>query len=499
MDELTLKKTTPAVLIPQHTPRKRYVADGKDRFLLPGSWALGTLAVCAFGWGMRPGLGVTLLAAAWYALLFWYKGRQGLGERINMFLLVAILLLALTFCLYSNLWLRGWNLLFLLALVTVQLFQWSGQGNYPWTSPMMLAERLCLLLDGLFCRLPASWDTARSYKSDRRVLSILAGLGLTTPLLLAALFLLREADPYFALVTGKLLRFLVHFFGRGVVRLLLGLALAPFLFGLFYTLRRPEKAQAKELAFPGAEPLLPAVVLLVMDLLYAFFLIVQFTALFGGPAYLERVSGLSYAEYARSGFFQLVFVAILNLSLVLGALQLAKREGAGWRGLRVLATLLIVMSGVILGSAAYRMGLYVSAYGLSFKRLLTYWGMGMLAIFFSVSLLKVWKRDVGCFKVFFAVAVAGWLVLNYVNPDRLVAWYNVSLYQQNQMAMIDLDYLANGLSFDTLSILKKLPEDTRTQTGRPLREVLSIRKEQAKQVTAHWQNWSLSAALAASK
>ena len=71
------------------------------------------------------------------------------------------------------------------------------------------------------------------------------------------------------------------------------------------------------------------------------------TALFGGPAYLERVSGLSYAEYARSGFFQLVFVAGLNLTLILVALRFGKGEGKQlW--LKWLGTVLILESGVIL-------------------------------------------------------------------------------------------------------------------------------------------------------
>jgi len=498
MDELTAKKVTPAISSSDIKSRKIYKADGKDRELLLLAWALGVLIAGLLGCRTIPGLGITVLTVVWYGVLFWYKGSTGLRNRANFLLLIAITLLALTFSLYSNLWLRGWNLLFLMLLITVQMFQWSGQGSYSWNSPIMLAERFCLLLSGVFCKLPASWDTGKSYRGDRRVLTILAGLGLTVPVLLIALILLTQADSYFAIVTGDVIRFLVCWFGSGVVRVVLGLLMMPFLFGLFYTVRYPEKTERKTIARPNLDPLLPGVMLLVMDLLYIFFLAVQFTALFGGAAYLERVSGLSYAEYARSGFFQLVFVAILNLTLSLFAIQCSKKEGGSWTMLQVLATVLIVMSGVILISAAYRMSLYVSVYGMSFKRVLTYWGMVMLGLFFAVAILKVWKKDFCCFPILFSIAVAGWLLLNYCNVDRIVAQYNVDLYRQDRTAMIDLDYLAYGLSYDGLQVLTELPENSIVvSSGRQLKAVLKDRREWAAGSAADWRTWSLSAALAA--
>lgn len=494
MDELVAKRITPESPAPAIKPRKVYETDGKDRVLLILTWALGFLGASLLGSRGLPGLGITVLTAAWYGVLFWYRGKGGLRSWTDRFLLAAVLLLSLTFSLYSNLWLRGWNIVFLLVLTAVQIFQWPGQGNYPWTSPVMLLERFCLLLGGLFGHLPASWDTVKSYKGDRRVLTVLVGLLLTFPLFTAALLLLTDADQYFAQVVEDLTVALVLLFGSSVLRLLLGLLAIPFLFGLLYVLRHPEKREAKAVANPKVDTLLPCVVLIVMDLLYIFFIVVQFTVLFGGPSYLGQVSGLSYAEYARSGFFQLVFVAILNLSLTLTALQIARREEDAWKFLKILATGLIVMSAVILASAAYRMGLYVSVYGLSFKRFLTYWGMAMLMLFFMISLLKVWKEDFCCFKYLFTVTISGWLILNFCNADRLVAKYNVSIYQQDQMAVIDFEYLAYHLSYDALEELEALPENTVTKQGLVLADTLRERQQQAAGAASDWRTWSVSAA-----
>ena len=129
---------------------------------------------------------------------------------------------------------------------------------------------------------------------------------------------------------------------------------------------------------------LAVTVLAVLDVLYAFFLAVQCAALFGGADYLAQV-GISYASYARSGFFQLVAVAAVNLACLLACLALCKGEGRGLRMVQVLGTLLVAASGVLLVSALWRMNLYVGAYGLSFKRVLTYWGTIFLAISPSLS------------------------------------------------------------------------------------------------------------------
>lgn len=161
MDELTVKRVTPEAAAPAIKSRKAYEADGKDRVLLFLAWGLGVLAASLLGSGKLPALGITILTLAWYGVLFWYKGMAELGEKSSFLLLVAVFLLALTFSLYSNSWLRAWNVVFLAVLITVQIFQWSGQGSYPWTSPVMLAERLCLLLGGLFGTLPASYDAAK--------------------------------------------------------------------------------------------------------------------------------------------------------------------------------------------------------------------------------------------------------------------------------------------------------------------------------------------------
>ena len=72
-----------------------------------------------------------------------------------------------------------------------------------------------------------------------------------------------------------------------------------------------------------------------LNLLFALFVAVQLAVLFGGDAYVRETAGLTYAEYAREGFAQLVVVAVLTLAVVAAALRWA-RTGADARLLRAL-------------------------------------------------------------------------------------------------------------------------------------------------------------------
>lgn len=134
---------------------------------------------------------------------------------------------------------------------------------------------------------------------------------------------------------------------------MVGLVLTPFLFGFLYSLRHPVPLKRKDRA-PSAEPLSFTLVLSALVLLYALFLAVQSAGLFGGPEYLAR-RNISYAQWARSGFFQMVGVTIVNLVVMMAGLTLSRREGRTWSLLRVLSALLVAESLVLLGSAAWRM------------------------------------------------------------------------------------------------------------------------------------------------
>ena len=214
-------------------------------------------------------------------------------------------------------------------------------------------------------------------------------------------------------------------------------------------------------------------VLAVVDLLFASFVLVQFRVLFGGAAFVQAVSGLSYAEYARSGFFQLVTVAALSLPLLLAAeWLLGDRDRTALRRFRGLALLMLLLLDVMLASALYRMRLYTVEYGLTELRFYTTAFMGWLVLVFGWFAATVLRGRRDRFAPG-AVAAAALMLgaLNLVNPDAMIARTNLARVVAGRE--VDAAYIA-GLSADALPTIRRslpaLPPAERCALGIAVRD-----------------------------
>jgi hypothetical protein len=198
-----------------------------------------------------------------------------------------------------------------------------------------------------------------------------------------------------------------------------------------------------------------AVPLGLLVLLFAGFVGVQLTVLFGGNRHVLRTDGLTYAEYARSGFWQLSFVTALTLIVLAGAARWAPRTEAADRTLiRLVLGALTALTLVIVGSALHRMNLYADTYGLTRLRLLVacceaWFGLVLVLILLAgVRVRAPWLP-----RVAIAAAVLALLGLAAANPDRLIAEHNI-----RQARTVDLEYLGT-LSPDAVPGLSGLSPD----------------------------------------
>lgn len=486
---------------PAQNVRKVYEITPRSRLLLAATLALCLLLVDAAGWPW--GTGNTVTVFAWYALLLPAVGREALlRRRESRALLVVNLLLAASFALTSNPWFRIWNFLALALLVLIHAASLSAGELLPWWQPVMVGERLALLCRGVFCHLgaaPAALTAGREKKSLS--LTVVLGSAAALALVSALLPVLASADALFAAATRGLTEFIRLHFARGLWKLFWAVVFTPFLFGLLYCLRHVPARAGRHTVYT-VEGVLFAIILGALDGLYLLFLAVQSAGLFGGPEYLAQ-RGVSYAEWARSGFFQMVGVTAVNLAAAMAAVTFSQREDRGWRTVRVLTTVLTGESLILLASAAWRMTLYVSAYGLSFKRFMTYWGMVMMALFLLAALEKVWRPDRSFCRRAFPLALAGWLVINCVPVDYLVAKNQVDRYLSGTAPTLSIHYLTYSLSYDTVAQLSRLDPQTYLSAcegdwwgaDQQLGALLESRRQQAREDCADWRSWTLSACL----
>ncbi len=197
---------------------------------------------------------------------------------------------------------------------------------------------------------------------------------------------------------------------------------------------------------------------LVVDAVFVLFLVAQAAVIFGGHDYLERTTGLTYAEYVHQGFGQLTVATALTLLVVWAASRKAPRATAADRAwIRGSLGLLCAATMVVVASALYRMSVYQDAYGFTRLRLLVdvfegWLGLLVLATMVGgVALRAAWLPRFGLIS-----GVVLLLGLAALNPDAWIARQNLDRYDET--GEVDWTYLAD-LSDDALPVLTDLPED----------------------------------------
>lgn len=234
-----------------------------------------------------------------------------------------------------------------------------------------------------------------------------------------------------------------------------------FVLGGGYLVRFPPKLDALA-PVPGKS--VPrwewAVPLAVLDALFIAFVAVQATVLFGGHAHVLETEGLTYAEYARQGFWQLLWVAALTLLVLSVVIRVASRDTpADRRVLRILVGTLCATSIVVVISAIHRMWVYQQAYGFSTERLLVITIELWLGVVFGlVAVAGIRMRACWLPRAVLVAGVAALLGLAALNPERLIADRNIDRFERT--GHLDARYLS-GLSADIDPALARLPDPVR--------------------------------------
>lgn len=344
------------------------------------------------------------------------------------------------------------------------------------------------------------WETVGADESRRtaRTAARSVGVGVllaSVPLgIFGALFL--SADPVFAEILGDFVRIDLRAFASHLMVIVLLSWLASGYLAGFSSGTRMDGLRALDMEPPALEAGEVAIALGLVDLLFLCFLIVQFRYLFGGAEMVEVTPGLTYAAYAREGFFQLVAATALGLPWLLAADRLlGEREGSARWSFPALAGTQLVLLLAIVASAAQRMRAYLDAYGLTEDRFVAtaalLW-LALLVVWFGATVMRG-RRD----RFAFGAVVSGFgliVLLHLSNPaahaarsqlDRAEA---TSQHEPESGSPADASYLAT-LGSDAAPILvgriDELTEAARCKVATALLARWGPDREW------NWRNWNL--------
>jgi Domain of unknown function (DUF4153) len=338
------------------------------------------------------------------------------------------------------------------------------------------------------------WKEVAGQHWGRPALAMLRGLAMAAVVLLVFGVLLMSADVMFDnLVRSTFHINIARLFVHAFVILFCGWIVAGWLRSLFIASALPQEPRELPRVF-SLGIIEVGIVLGLLDLLFLAFVAVQVRYLFGGAPLVGITPGLSYADYARHGFFELVTVAALVLPLLLAAHWLLRQDNPRHvRTFRALAGVQILLLFVIMASALERMRLYTDQFGLTEQRLYATAFMGWLAVvfvWFALTVLRA-RRE----RFAFGAMLAGFALigaLHILNPDALIARTNLERAREGRK--FDAGYVSL-LSADAIPDLVAHLSELNTKDSRTIAAQIMKRRPRGQQ--DDWRSWSWSRARAA--
>lgn len=438
------------------------------------------------------GISYFVFTILFYTVFFWrFRKFQFSHQRVGYFVLTCIWLLTAGYYLYDTQLFYALNIVVIPALVILQLSLVTSSKNRVWHNFYFFFYTLLRVIDGLrYHVFFTKYITNLSKKENQRNFAVLKkiilGMFLSVPVLFIVLNLLISADAQFE----RLIMDIPYIFSINVELLLRTIIVLIYTFGFFGFMQSlfiknhkiiQKEGPIKPLSMDGVVTL---TVLLLLDFVYIAFVAVQFTYFFSGS--LE--DGYTYAEYARRGFFELLFVTMINLSVTTGSIQLSRTVyGNLKKFIRIALSVLVLSSVVLLISSFMRMMMYEEAYGFTFTRVLAHSFMIFLTVIFAYTLVKIWLEKLSLFHFYFIAALVYYVGINVVNIDQFVVEQNIIRYETT--GKIDIYYLNNLSDTGTLGLIH-LYQSGANIPG--LEELLKQRKaERFYLKNTSWQSYNL--------
>jgi hypothetical protein len=415
------------------------------------------------------GISVPLATAAVLAIVTWFGSGPRPADRLDLWLPALAMAASLGPALRTDPTVVTLDLLLVIAATAAWSFAVSGvavsrrtataaAGLGAWAAAAVATGLLWLL-----ARAGADGFLAERSRNLGRLAPIARGALVAIPIVAGFSLLLTSADAVFgrALDEALHLPFDLDEVARRAIFSILAAALVAGPLALAAGMARISTARHADATAPdpggsgSAEeelrPPLPVrrggatetlVILIAVDVLFALFAAVQVLYLFGGADTLAAV-GMTFSDYARQGYFQLVGVVALAGLLLLGAHEVMGRT----RAFLVAAMALLVLTGVILASAAFRLGLYQGAYGWTELRFFVAASIVWLAACIALAVLLLAGNRMRWLPHGLAIsATVVTLLVSALGPQAFVMDQNLarvldpSLVAPGGHAGLDLDY-----------------------------------------------------------
>lgn len=254
-----------------------------------------------------------------------------------------------------------------------------------------------------------------SEKKNKKIINIIFGIIIGILFSWVILFLLTSADDYFNKFLSKIMiNININFNVWLIIKFIIFFII---LFAIGINLFKYKDINMKESKIKNIDKTMIISMLSVINFVFTLFLVSEISKLCGN--FLHIPQGYIYSSYAREGFFQLLFVTLINFSIILYLMyktNLIKEN----KTIRILVLLLIAFQVLLIFNSYYRMFLYIGKFGFTNLRLQVILFLFMELVLFGIIIKKIVSNIKNDGLIFLIVMTTTYIINLYICNDLFV-------------------------------------------------------------------------------
>ena len=425
--------------------------------ILYGSLLLSILQSILF-WYKSPGISVILFTIPTIlVILYNLKEQKMLKNKKGILWSIPIILLSLTYFIFNNLFFQLLNVPVIFALIILMCISITEE---------KISENRFIrnIISKAFKPLAVLFEFIGDFEIDgflgkqkeeqnekiKTIKKVGKSLLIAIPIILIIIVLLSSADSIFGSLFSSISEFISRAFESETISdiiewVIIIIVFFVYIVGFIITFIKKDDTenQGKETRKINLSTLTTNMILISLNIIYLMFSIIQFRYLFMNAG---KTPDFDYATYARTGFFQLMFVSFINLAL----LKITKETKE--KLIQILKILLIIFTMIIVISAMFRMHLYEQEYGYTYLRLFVYFILATEILILIPILMNNFGQKFDTFSISLKIIICMYIILNFINIDYIIARNNIDRYLANpEENRLDAFYISNCTGTDAIN------------------------------------------------